>query len=111
MIITADTESKTLEVTIDGMTIPNVSDASVYLYRDSNGNAKELYGSVYTVEKSDNGVTKRVTYHAEGSEKAQNAIASGIKVYTDVKGFVGISDESEAALDIDEFLSSQKKGY
>jgi len=108
VVITVDTENKTVAVSIDGMSVPDVEDASVYTYRDSDGNVKSLGVSVYTVNKSENGVTKRVSYYAEGSEQAKKAIASGVTVYNDVKGFVGIEDQTQAAQDIDEFLSAKK---
>ncbi len=109
--ISVDTEAKTVAVSIDGTSIPDVKDASVYTYHDSNGNVTTLDVSVFTVAQTDNGVTKRISYYAEGSEKAQSALASGYKVYNDVKGFVGLEDTSQAAKDIDSFLSSQKRPH
>jgi hypothetical protein len=107
--ISIDTETKSLSLTIDGTTIPDVEDVSVYTYRDSNGNITSLDVSMYTTTEEQNGIRKRVSYHAYASEKAQSAIASGQKVYKDVKGFVGIEDGTQAAKDIDDFLSSQKR--
>jgi hypothetical protein len=109
--INVDTEAKTVAVTIDGSSIPDVEDASVYTYRDSNGNVTSLDVSVYTVTQKENGVTKRVSYYAMGSAQAEKAIASGQTVYNDVKGFVGIEDQSQAAKDIDDFLSSKKRDF
>lgn len=113
IVITANTEDKTVAVTIDGVSVPDVEDASLYTYRDSDGNVNELSVSVYTVTKKENGVTKRVSYYAMGSEKATLALASGQTVYNDVEGFVGIEEEdlanTQAARDIDHFLSSQKR--
>jgi len=107
--ISADTETKGLTVSINGTSIPDVEDLSVYSYRDSNGNVTSLDVSIYTVTVQDGDIRKRVSYYAAGSDKAQTAIASGQKVYNDVKGFVGIDDKSQAANDIDEFLSSKKR--
>jgi len=107
--IAINTENKTVDVSIDGSSIPDVEDASVYSYTDSNGTVTSLGVSVYTRTKSENGVQKRVSYYAEGSKQAERAIASGLTVYNDVKGFVGIEDQTQAAQDIDEFLSSQKR--
>ena len=109
--ISADTANKTFSVVIDGTNIEDVIDATVYAQRDSNGTVTDLYCSAYTVEKSENGVTKRVSYHAEGSEMAQRAIASGKMVYEDVDGFIGIENKGQAAEDIDNYLSLQKRGF
>lgn len=107
--INVDTEAKEVGVSINGTPIPDVEDVSIYSYRDSNGNVTSLDISMYTVTKSVDGVAIRVSYYASGSQKAQSAIASGQKVYNDVKDFVGIEDRSQAAKDIDDFLSSQKR--
>jgi len=109
--ITADTETKTLTVTINGTPIPDVADANVYSYRDSNGNVSSVDVSVYTDTQDEGGVSKRVSYHAYGSEKAERALASGQKVYKDVEGFIGIDSTTQAAQDVDDFLSSRKRGY
>jgi len=109
--INVDTESKTVAVSINGTAIPDATDASVYAYRDSNGNVTGLDVSVYTRTVDDGGVMKRVSYYAEGSEKAKTAIASGEKVYKDMAGLVGIEETSQVATDIDEFISSQKRGF
>ena len=109
IVITADTESKVLSVTIDGITIPDIEDACVYTYHNNDGTVNELSVNVSSVSKTENGITRRVSYYAYGSKKAQSAIASGQTVYTDVKGFVGIEDICQAASDIDEYLSSQKR--
>jgi hypothetical protein len=109
--VSADTANKSFSVAIDGVTIENVTDVTVYAQRDSNGNVTDLYCAAYTVEKNESGVTKRVSYHAEGSEIAQRAIASGEMVYEDVDGFIGIEGKGQAAEDIDKYLSSQKRGF
>jgi hypothetical protein len=109
--INVDTEAKTVALTINGTTVPDVEDVSVYSHRDSNGNVTGLDVSMYTVSKTVDGVTKRVTYYASGSEKAQSAIASNKTVYNDVKGFVGVEDGAQAAKDIDEFLSSKRRNF
>jgi hypothetical protein len=91
--ISIDTTNKTLAVSIDGTTIPDVDDISAYTYRDSNGIITSLDISVYTSMVMDNGVKKRITYYAAGSKKA----------------LVGVEDTSQVASDIDEFISSQKR--
>lgn len=108
--ISIDTEAKSLALTIDGTTIPDAEDVSVYTYRDSNGNVSSLDISISTTTQEENGVSKRVSYHAYGSKEAERALATGHKVYNNVKGFVGVDDLVRAAMDIDEFLSSQKRG-
>jgi len=107
--ISIDTETKGLGVTINGTSIPDVEDVSVYSYRDSNGNVTSLDVSMYTVTKSVDGVSIRVSYYASGSAKAQSAVASGQKVYNDVKGFVGVEDRTQATNDIEDFLLSQRR--
>ena len=109
--ITLDTSNKGVSVVIDGVTIDSVVDGSFYAQRDSNGNVIALEVGVYTVEKLENGVRKRVSYYAEGSEEAQRAIASGQTVYKEVSGFVGVEEMSQAAKDIDEFLSSKPRRF
>ncbi len=107
--VSIDTDTKVLGLTIDGISIPDIEDINVYSYRDSNGNVNSLGVSMYTVSKSENGINKRVSYYAESSEKGQSIIASRQKVYNDVKGFVGIEDRTQAAKDIDDFISSKKR--
>jgi hypothetical protein len=107
--ISIDTTNKTLAVSIDGTTIPDVDDISASTYRDSNGIVTSLNISVYTSMVMDNGVKKRITYYAAGSKKAESAIASNQTVYKDVPGLVGVEDTSQVASDIDEFISSQKR--
>ena len=106
--ITADTELKTLACSINGTSIPDIEDVSVNTYRDSNGNVNELYIYLASMIRTVEDVEVKVTYHASGSAKAQSALASGQKVYNDVKGFVGIEDRTQAAQDIDKFLSCKK---
>lgn len=67
--ISVDTnkDNKEFKVTIDGETIENVSYVSADQYGD------EVYISVSTYEKGDNGVRKTVNYSASGSEKFQEA--------------------------------------
>ncbi len=107
--ISVDTELKTLGLTINGTSIPDIEDVNIYTYRDSNGNITSLDLSMYTVTKTQDGISVRVSYYASGSDKAQSAVASGQKVYNDVKGFIGIEDGTQAARDIDDFLSSQRR--
>ena len=107
--VSVDFEAKELAVTINGTSIPDVQDVSIYTYRDSNGNVTSLDVSMYTVTKNVDGIDIRVSYYAVASEKAQSALASEQKVYNDVKGFVGVEDKTQAAKDIDDFLSSQKR--
>ena len=107
--VSIDTEGKTISLTIDGTTIPDVEDVSVYTYRDSNGNVTSLDVSMYTTTKTENGVSKRVSYHAYASEVAKNLLAIGAEVYKDVPGFIGVEDTTQAARDIDDFLTSRKR--
>ena len=109
--INADTDTKELSCSINGTLVPDIEDMNIYSNRDSNGNVNSLDVSLSAKTVTVDGVTVRVSYYASGSEKAQSAIASGQKVYNDMKDFVGIEDKSEAAKDIDDFLSSQKRSH
>jgi hypothetical protein len=108
--VNLDTTNKTLTVSIDGVSIPDVDDINAYTIRDSNGIVTALDISVYTSMIMDNGVKKRITYYAAGSAKAESAIASNQTVYKDVPGLIGVEDTSKkVAVEIDEFISSQKR--
>ena len=109
--VNVDTESKTVSLTIDGASIPNIEDVHLYSYRDSNGNVTGLDISMETSTKEENGVRKRVSYYAMASAKAKMALASSQKVYNDVKGFVGVDEQSQVAKEIDEFLSSKSRSH
>lgn len=106
--IVADTELKTLACSINGTLIPDIEDANVYTYRDSNGNITSMDVNLRASIKTAEDVEIRVTYYAYGSVKAQSALASGQKVYNNVTGFVGVADRTQAIQDINEFLSSKK---
>jgi len=106
--INVDTDTKVLAVTINGTLIPDIDDVCVYSYRDSNGNVSSLDVSMQVTTKTVDGVDIRVSYYASGSVKAQSAIASGQKVYNNLKGFVGIEESAQAAQDINEFILARK---
>jgi len=107
--ITADTETKELTVSINGMVIPNIEDANVYSYRDSNGNVDSLSVELRAATQTVDDVRVNVNYYASGSEKANIAIASKKKIYMDVKGFVGVDDTTQLNKDVDVFLSTRKR--
>ena len=106
VIITVDTgDSKTLSVSIDGQSVPNVTDASVYRELDSNGNVIRLSASIYTKEEMDNGVVKRISYYSDGSAEAQKIIASGNGILNkDIPNFVGVINDVNVKQQICEYF-------
>ena len=107
--INVDTETKELIVSINGTVIPNIEDANVYSYRDSNGNVDSLSVDLRAATQTVDDVRVNVNYYASGSEKAKSAIASKQKVYTDVEGFVGVDDTTQLNKDVSDFLSTRKR--
>jgi len=108
VVITVDTEAKSLAVTIDGSPIANAKSASAYQYRDSNGNPNGIDVAVNVTEQMNNDVRKETSYYAMGSAQAEKIIQSGQVVYNkDIPNFVGITAESKVQADIAEFLATK----
>jgi len=103
--INADTVNKTTTVSIDGVNIPNVRYASVYTYTDGG-----IEVSIDVSEELSNGVTKRISYYASGSEKAKELIASKADIIEDLTGFVGVEQPQETVeAQIEAYLLGQRR--
>lgn len=108
VVMTVDTESKTISVTIDGVSIPNVKSASAYAYSDSNGNPNGIDCSIRVIEKHAEDVMKETSYYAMGSADAEKVTKSGQAVYNKtLPNFVGITVEGKTQADIAEFMSTK----
>lgn len=107
------TDTPTLTVSIDGQSIPNVDDISVYNYRDSDGNVAVVSATIYTREVMQNGIVKVVNYYAYGTAEATAALASSNELDTEtIPGFVGVrqeDDNSKAHQDIQSFFQAKKR--
>ena len=78
-----NTDGPQVAVTIDGVSIPNVNDISVYNMVGENGKSEGVYMSIYTTEVLNNGVVKQVNYYA--------ALATASTLDTEtIPGFVGV---------------------
>jgi len=108
VVITVDTEAKTLSVTIDGTSVENAKSASAYQYRDSNGNPYGIDCSVSVTEQLSDDVRKETSYYAMGSADAEKVTKSGKAVYNkSMPNFVGITVEDKAQTDIAAFMSTK----
>lgn len=105
-------ETKNLSVSIDGQTIPYVDDVSIYGWRNDAGELSGLDVVIRSSNKADNGVVKTITYYVEGSQAAENAIASvqdEKKLHHDIDGFVGVENCNGAVVeDIGKFFSTKR---
>ena len=104
-----DTDGKTMVVKIDGKEIENVTDFSASLERNSNGNVNRIYSSIRTSTVEDNGVEKLVSYYAQASQEAQDAINHGVAVYNDcMPGYVGVPVSDKVKRDIEKFFDQMR---
>ncbi len=110
--IQVNTDGPGVQVSIDGQSIANINDISVYTYRDNDGNVEYVSLSIYTSEKMQNGVVKQVNYYASGTAEANAAIASGKQLDIEtIPGFVGVGkadDNSKACKDIQSFFKGKR---
>jgi len=89
--ISVDTDNKSVVVTIDGNTIENVTDVSMYV--DSAGKPMVR---ISTSEKTDGGVEKYTTYYAQASEEGKQLLSSQAAVYNkNIPGFIGVEKTVE----------------
>jgi hypothetical protein len=108
--VVANTEDKTLSVSLNNQVISNVEDVSVYTYREPDGTIAYVEARVAVREVSGD-VVKNTTYYTQGSEQAKAALASGQEVQTDIPGFVGVDDRAQAIAEVDAFMSQQKRAF
>ena len=86
-----DTEEKTMDVSINGEKVKNVSNVSCYTYYDSYEQENRVSVSVYSSEEDkESGIVKSTSYYAYGSEKAKE-VPVAEAVHT-LAGFVGVKD-------------------
>jgi len=89
--IQIDTSGPQVAVSIDGVSIPNVNDISMYNIVGEGGKSEGVYISIYTTEVLKNGVVKQVNYYASGSPEATAALATAATLDTEtIPGFVGV---------------------
>jgi len=106
--INVNTESKTLNVSVDGVGVPNIDSVCVYQYRDSDGNPSLVDVSMNARTEENNGVIKEVSYYVYGSKMADEVMAAVANKHDDVPGFVGVDS---VTADITEFMSNRKRGF
>lgn len=108
VVVTVDTDTKSMSVSIDDVAVPNAKCAQIYQYCDSNGNPNGIDCSVRVVEKQTDNLTKETTYYAMGSAEATKLVNSKAAVYNkDVPNCVGITVESKTQADIAAFLDTK----
>jgi hypothetical protein len=91
VIIEVDTDEATLNVTVNGEAVDNVSSASAYLYKDmyggKNGPQPEVNVHISTETKDDSGVTIMTHICAEDASDGRTAKALGAPLSA-IAGFV-----------------------
>jgi hypothetical protein len=104
-----NTDGPQVMVSIDGQSIPNVNDISIYNMVGEDGKSAGVYLSIYTSEVMKNGVVKQVNYYASGSPEAEAALATAEALDTEtIPGFVGVEQTdamSKVREDIEGFFS------
>jgi hypothetical protein len=106
--VVSNTEDNTLTVSINGSTIPNVTDVGTYRDVDSDGNVIGFYIRITAKELVSEGLWKIVEYYSYGSPQAMAAEASGNAVYNDsLPDFVGIPAKTKAQTDIENFFTKK----
>jgi hypothetical protein len=101
--IEVDTDEKTMDVSINGEKIKNVSNVSCYKYYDSYEQEDKCSVSIYSCEEDkEAGVTKNTNYYAHGSEQAR-AIPPDQAINNVIAGFVGVK-HIDATKAVAEFL-------
>lgn len=109
VVISVDTEDKSLVVSIDGKKVSDVVDTSCYREVDKEGRVVGFYINISTVKDTKNGMQKRVSYWSVGSTRAQKITAAGYGIHNeDLPDFVGIEEESQVHQDIKQFLLGKK---
>lgn len=95
IVITIETSTKTLDVSIDGVKINNAKSVSAYQYRDSSGKANGIDASVMVYENGPSeDVRKETTYYAMGTVEAEKIVKSSDAVYNkDIPNFVTKSND------------------
>lgn len=102
--ININTESNTLEVLVDGKKLPNVVDASAYLYKNYKDQDVVDFRA-FAHEVSDGGLMKCITYALSGGATASAAINNGIEAKESaVASIVSFSDNVVAIKDIQDFF-------
>lgn len=106
--VNVNTESKTLNVSVDGVGVSNIKSVNVYQYHDSDGNPIGVDVSMNARTEENNGVIKEVSYYAYGSQKADEVMACSANKYDDIPGFVGVDS---VVADIASFMDNRKRGF
>lgn len=100
--IQINTDGPQVDVSIDGVSIPNVNDIGVYNAMGENGQSNGVYLSIHTTEIMQNGVVKQVNYYASGSVEAEAALATAVTLDTKtIPGFIGV-EQTDVMLQVRE---------
>ena len=104
VVITVDTETKTLSVSVDGQGIANVSSFNGYCYTDAAGKVRSLDVSISTGEMVGD-VSKSTTYYCCGSAQAKQAETDGKVVTANaLPGFVKVTENKSLEMAISSIL-------
>lgn len=98
--VSVDTEKNTLEVSLNGSVLKNVSGINVYRSCREND---EYYIQISTETKDDSGV-RTCTTHMMECEVEEGAMASGKVIASEIPGFVKKSELNSIHLQIHEWL-------
>lgn len=113
VVITFDTQDKSLTATMDGKTVENLESASFYrgYNYDTSKSTDEFRCNLTTVEKKeDDGVSMYTQISAKQSAEGREAIAQGAGTYALNDDFVAHKRPSEKIVnDISEFFRSRRQ--
>lgn len=106
--ITADTKGPTMDVSINGNPVANLTSLHGYREVDEKGNVIAISLTVETHEIMEDGLVRVITYHSRGSAKANELEAAGNAIYhDDLPDFVGEKDNAKLRSDIANFLGKK----
>lgn len=101
-----DTDEKTMDVSINGEKIKNVSNVSCYTYYDSYEQENRVSVSVYSSEEDEeSGIVKSTSYYAYGSQAAKEVKPTDA-IHNVIAGFVGVN-KVDATKAVANFLLSK----
>jgi hypothetical protein len=89
--IEMDTEEGTMDVSINGKSVPNANYVSCHKYYNSYEEENEVGCNISCSEKDEeNGIVKNTSYYSDSSEQA-NAIPKEEAIRS-IAGFIGVKD-------------------
>jgi len=103
--VSADTKVPSLDVSINGNMIPNVTGMYGYREVDEKGKVIAIALTIETRELLEEGLMRSITYYSRGSARANKLEAMGNAIYNDdFPDFVGEEDKTKVHEDIAQFL-------